>query len=283
MGLQGGILATPVAEGDYLCFASGRGAVLCLDPHSGSVRWQAQSGGQVVSAPLIAAGQLLITSVDGSLNAFELTTGNPQWRFQTGGAIRTAAVIHEELLIVASWDGHLYGLTFEGNLAWKVDLSPARPTSLSAGDGHIVFFDDFTEEIRSIPLAHSAGAGLNEKSWRLPAGHHPGIRPVLVSGLVCWVSHGDDRIVCVDAATGMRRWATKVGSSPLTPVTESDQFIVACRDGQLSALDFKTGAERWQEQTGFLFTSEPALSNGVLHIGGSDKMLYTFDIELEGK
>ncbi len=210
----------------------------------------------------------------GDLVALELESGRQSWFFRTGGAIRAAPVAADGQVIAGSWDGHLYAVTTEGGLAWKADLAPARPGALAVGHGRVVFFDTATGDVRAVTATQEADAWRIDVLWSLPTGRRAGIWMAPAPGVLCVTSRDDDRVRCVDAASGAPRWTAAPGRSPLAPLLTGAELVVPSRDGRISAFDLESGAERWRVETAIPLTSEPTLSHGVLYVGGRDRAVY---------
>lgn len=278
MGLRGGILGTPAVAGDLICFASGRGTLVCLDWRSGLKKWERSISGSVVTAPAIMNDQVFFASEDGSLNSLELMTGKLRWTFKTGNAIRATPVINDGHVIVGSWDGNLYAVTSEGTLLWKAELSPARPGAVAAGPQGVVFFDTATGDLRSITVVSDASAWQINEVWRIPTGNRTGVQPVLAQGMVCFVGKGERHVTCVDAANGVQQWTITMANAPLTPVVKGGQLVVASRNGQIATFDLKAGVEIWRTETGIPFSSDPKIWEGVFYVGGSDGAVYALGV-----
>jgi outer membrane protein assembly factor BamB len=281
MGVSGGMPAPPVIADNFMYFGSGRGMLGCLDSGTGKLRWETPIGAAVAATPAITNDQIFFASEDGSLIALELQTGRKQWVFKTRDAIRAAPVVSDGRVIVGSWDGNLYAVDAKGALVWKKDLSPARPTAIVIADERIVFFDSATGDVRAVLAKQTAGAWQIEEEWRIPTGRRTGVQPVPAPDMVCFLGGGDARVTCVDVVTGATRWTTAVVSAPLTPVVNGKHLLVASRDGHISALDLQSGAEQWKVETGISLSSDPAVLDGVLYVGGKDQAVYAFALEPE--
>lgn len=88
-----------------------------------------------------------------------------------------------------------------------------------------------------------------------------------------------DYVYCHNAQTGDEKWATLIGSAPLTSrmTLQNNRLYAACEDRFLYCLDINTGQVLWKEQnTG---TCSPiSYLNGVLYyLGGGDGKLHAVD------
>jgi outer membrane protein assembly factor BamB len=90
-----------------------------------------------------------------------------------------------------------------------------------------------------------------------------------------------DYVYCHNAQTGEEKWATLIGSAPLTSrmTLQNNRLYAACEDRFLYCLDINTGQVLWKEQnTG---TCSPiSYLNGVLYyLGGGDGKLHAVDAD----
>ena len=274
MGLAGGFLSTPVVAGQLLVFGSRRGALHCLQARTGAEIWATRIDREVCAAPLVAAGQVFFASTDGTLTALALETGAKRWSFKTGHSIYAAPVVENDRIAVASWDGHLYALDVDGALAWDADLAPAQPTALELGAGRVVMFDSYDGHVRAVGIARDVDRWQATEEWRFPTGGRLDVRPVLADDSVYVAAPGENEMTCLNIDTGEVRWTSKPGAKLLTPVVDNERLIVASRDGQIVALDLRTGIELWRLTTGLTFSCPPALSDDVVYIGGTNRALY---------
>jgi outer membrane protein assembly factor BamB len=128
-----------------------------------------------------------------------------------------------------------------------------------------------------------------QKSWSLQTGDTmarascPPPSTLAVSGSKAYFGYGD-YLYAVDAFTGQERWRFKAGKagnfvgSPI--VSGSVVYVGSCGgsdDSYLYAVDANTGQEIWRFKTVAQLGDPPAVSEGVVYIGGDDSYLYAVD------
>jgi outer membrane protein assembly factor BamB len=75
--------------------------------------------------------------------------------------------------------------------------------------------------------------------------------PVIADGLLYYGSSADDKIYCLDAATGEQRWTFFTeGPVRLAPTIAEGRVFVGSDDGQAYCLDAKSGKLIWKTQLG---------------------------------
>ena len=76
-------------------------------------------------------------------------------------------------------------------------------------------------------------------------------QPIIVGGLVVFVSSADDRVVALDAASGQVRWEFVTGGPVrFAPAAWRDRLFVASDDGWLVALSLEDGRLLWKHRGG---------------------------------
>ena len=279
-GLKGGIRAAPLVAGNFTYFGSGDGKVWRLDLGLGAVQWETEVSGSVLAAPAIHEDQIFVADENGGLTALNVNTGQYQWSFQTAGAIWTRPHLREGVVITSSWDGNLYALDLAGKLIWKKEIAPlARPTAMAANDDLLILFDSARGELIGFVLGKEMNRSEIEQKWRFPTAQRTEVTPLLSGNSVCFASSANELLTCLDASTGTVHWTNTVASNSLSPTIYGDDLIFASRDGQVSAVNLRSGAEQWKIETGLSFGSEPVVADGVLYIGGTNRSLYALTLD----
>lgn len=96
------------------------GKLVCIDPETGSKRWERAAVDAIESEGLIFRNQIYIGTKSGSILRLDGATGEVAWRFDTGGATETPprgilcrGLVHDGKFYQGSDDGHLYCLTLD--------------------------------------------------------------------------------------------------------------------------------------------------------------------------
>jgi len=180
-----------------------------------------------------------------------------RWRFHAGGAMISSPVVAGGAVYVGSNDGRLYAVRrSDGARLWRFATHGAVTSSPAFFDGAVYF------------------------------------------------ASTDGSVYAVDAKSGLARWRFKTGgerrfSAPgihgITPANQMmpdpfDMFVsspaiaggvvyIGSGDGNVYALDARTGAERWRFATGDVVHASPAVANGLVYVGSWDRNFYALDAD----
>ncbi|HEY2594559.1 MAG TPA: PQQ-binding-like beta-propeller repeat protein, partial [Chloroflexota bacterium] len=234
----------------------------------------------VHTAPTIAADLVLLANDDGTLSAVDVASGARRWTFQAADVIRASPTLAGEHVVVASWDGMLHALTLDGRVCGSLDLGsvdqidpvPARPTRMVADGDLVVLFDVSVRAVRAFTLSLVNFSGAER--WCVRAGAAPDVAPVLFGDRVCWAEDDRGLVTCVDARSGETLWTQSAEDVPLPAARFGNTLMVATRGGQLAAFDPSSSQVLWRLGTSVSFSSPPAVGEGIVYIGGTDRMLY---------
>jgi outer membrane protein assembly factor BamB len=254
-----------------LYVTSGFRLVAQLDAATGRVGWRTRTEQPIHGAPTVAGGQVMAVALDNTLLTFDAATGKPGWTYQAlseSARILAASspAISGDTVVAAFGSGELIALrTVNGNDLWNNALSRASRTSALS-------------EIRDIPgrpviyrgdvfaVSHSgvfAATDLRTGTarWSLPV---VGITSPLPEGDVVYVVGTDGKLICASRESGQIFWVHDLNAGwvpkkkgglwgigartvpkPLwtSPIMVNTRLILTSSDGQLVALNAKTGAQ----------------------------------------
>ena len=183
------------------------------------------------------------------------TLHGTKWTFATGGRILSSPVLDRGTLYIGSDDGALHALNVAtGKSLWKFATGgPVRSTA-AVVDG-TVYFGSYDGQF------YSVSADKGELRWKFATG---GERRFEAKGL-----HGSTP-------------ATQTTSDPWdcylsSPVVAEGRVIFGSGDGQVYALEAKTGALVWKFATGDVVHASPAFADGRVFVGSWDSRLYALD------
>ncbi|MBN2352029.1 MAG: PQQ-binding-like beta-propeller repeat protein [Spirochaetales bacterium] len=261
----GAIDSTAAVGGGAAYFLSRDGFVYALDAAGGKLRWKFKTGGEkmedwdfLLSSPCLLDGVLYFGSGDGNLYALAAKSGKKIWSFKAEDAVHSAPAVTADSVYFGTSEGAVYALDRKtGALAWrfKTDGHPDCPKgevygSPSVGDG-IVYAGarDHTlyalkAEDGSLLFKSRVNAG-----WIIST-------PVIKDGLVMFGRTGDQTFYALDEAKTLAEgrpvfaWHYNArmyffGSG----AAAGDTVYFGNFNGRLTAVNLKTGAEKWVFQT----------------------------------
>lgn len=182
----------------------------------------------------------------------------------------------------------LHGVKWKFHTDGEVVSSPAVVNGvvyMGSNDGKLYAIDEATGAMR----------------WKFKTGARVSSSPAVANGVVYFGSY-DGFFYAVDAATGTLRWkfanagehrytATHLhGSLPVgeampdpfdvylsSPALWQDAVYFGSGDGNIYALDAKSGVEKWRFHTGDVVHASPAVADGRLYVGSWDSYFYALD------
>jgi outer membrane protein assembly factor BamB len=131
-------------------------------------------------------------------------------------------------------------------------------------------------------------AATGRTSWRLDSGRCAAASPAVSDGVVymaflnkppCNAPPGtaglDGEVVALEARTGKLRWRHRIGPSETSPLVANGLVYAGDWNGYVHALSARTGRELWRFRTGGQVKGAIALSGRRLYVGSYDHHLYT--------
>ena len=244
--------------------------VYAFDPRSGEVLWQRAGEYALTRSDIVGMGELAVGRNDrGDLVALDARTGELRWhvghrgqRFRPDVA-ESPAVVQTDVVFSAP-DGALYRVDGEnGAVRWRSPLDCDVTTSVAVA-GEDVYAGCADGRVFRV----SAADGSERSRIRLPA--VPEGRLAVLDHRVI-VPAGRGWIGAVDRALTRIQWEHRPGSplSVVQPLVWNDVVLTGNGDGQLIALDLRTGETVWIA----------ALSGSIRGLGRHDDLLLVGTIE----
>jgi len=179
-----------------------------------------------------------------------------KWTFATGGRILSSPVLDRGTLYIGSDDGALHAVdVVTGKALWKFATGgPVRSTA--AVDDGTVYFGSYDGRIYAI----SGDKG--ELRWKFTTG-------------------GERRFEAKSLHSSTL--ATQTTADPWDcylsiPVVAEGRVIFGCGDGQVYALETKTGTLAWKFAVGDVVQASPVFADGRVFVGSWDSRLYALDV-----
>ncbi|MBI4202361.1 MAG: PQQ-binding-like beta-propeller repeat protein [Chloroflexi bacterium] len=334
---NGPMHASPAVDAQHVYAATNDGRVVALDRDSGAEVWTYLVGAPI-NASLAKAGNLVYVGLrDGNILALNEATGKEEWKFATQGAVYSSFAIADGVLYAASTDGHFYSLDAQkGALRWKRGLDEWVLGTPSVVNGVVVFGTlngelymleastgrlrnqvGFRFAIDNSPMIIGNTAYVVTRAGRVVAYHYeqkarpfqkatwavwlnfyfwnmapfpapfPGTvwdvrlkneliyADMATDGKHIFVATYDGNLYALDAKSGKQAWKVKgVGRLQASPIVSGDTVILPASPGQLVGFDVATGEERWRHEVEGNFTASAVLAGGTLYLPTEEGYLY---------
>ena len=272
--------------GERVFAASPDGDVGAFDLKSGRALWRTKTkaslgGGTGAGASLVAVG-----SRDGEVLALDADTGAVRWRAAVSGEVLSAPAVADTVVVVRTVDGRLYGFAAaDGKLLWNEEQQVPRLTLRGAarpvivGDTVICGFDNG----RVMALNLADGAVLWDIAVATPRGRSELERlndidsQVRVLGDDLYVVGFQGRAAMLARESGQIWWSRDLSSFRGLDV-DDEQVVVSTADGELVALQRRTGVEIWRNSSlKRRSLSSPTLLGGLVAVADFEGYVHWFD------
>jgi len=119
-----------------------------------------------------------------------------------------------------------------------------------------------------------AAAEPGQLEWEFTTGGGVDSSPAVSGGYV-YVGSSDNKLYCLNAATGAKEWEFTTGGGVDSSPAVSDGYVyVGSHDGKVYCLNAATGAKEWEFIAGGSVESSPAVSDGYVYVGSHDGKVY---------
>jgi outer membrane protein assembly factor BamB len=180
---------------------------------------------------------------------------NLKWKFHTDGPVLSSPVVSNGILFIGSSDNNLYALdSATGALKWKFKTE-SRLTSSPAVAENTVYFLSYDSNF------YAVAADTGTLKWKFKtAGEHRYTARHL---------HG----AAPDAELMPDPFDFYLSSAAIW----NGAVYFGSGDGNVYALDARSGAPKWKFHTNDVVHASPAISGGTLFIGSWDSYMYALD------
>lgn len=232
----------PNVVGDtiYIACEDARLYALSLD---GSKRWHVDLNGRpsYKFTPGVGDETIVVGTETGDVHGIGLQEGSQRWLYQVDDSVQGPAAVNDGIAFVVDFSGTLHALaTADGSEQWTASLGTEAGAGAVVSDGNVYAggTDGFS--------AHSIEDG--SVLWTENAS--PETRPIIERGTVAFGENGN--VVCLDAASGSRRWRQTVAGDAVQSLTLGGDVIVAGSSDrtatEFSGLSIDDGSVKWTKE-----------------------------------
>jgi outer membrane protein assembly factor BamB len=245
----------PAVSGDTLVAASAEGRVEAFDRHNGKRLWATKLRLSLTGGVAIGGSRVFVSSTDGRLWALDLATGEKLWRRQVGSEVLAPAVADAEVVAVATADSRLVGFDADdGSPRWNYSSS-SPVLSLRAGSAPLLFEGAVIAGFangRVVAVSRDSGqlfwesrAGVSQGSSEIERLIDVAGDPLIADGVLFVVAYQGE-LSALDLRSGRRLWARKASSFGSLSEGYSNIYV-ATAEGSVIAFDRNGQGVRWEQ------------------------------------
>lgn len=286
------VLSSPAITGDHILFSTatdigpfspeGRGAIVCVDAHSGKEVWRyapdnhrATFSSPVVSGTSVVCGEGLHQVEDARITCLDLGTGRLRWEFRTKSHVESTPAIADGRVFVGAGSDGFYCLSLDPDSAGQPQVlwhAPAEDfadceSSPAVADG-VVYFGLGEGGAAICALQAETGKLL----WKLPT-QFPVFAPPTIADGKLYIAAGNGNYVqsAADLLHMKLQMMKEEGSN--------EQQLVEARErlkpiGVVSCIDLATRNVDWTFSAGDAILGAIACTMDSLYFGSRDGNLY---------
>jgi outer membrane protein assembly factor BamB len=277
-----------------LYVSSGFRGVAQLDATTGVQGWSTVTEQPIHAAPTVADGRVMVVALDNTLLTFDAATGAPGWTYQALSEparmlAASSPAVTGDTVIASFGSGELIALrTQNGNDLWNEALSRASRTSALSEirdiSGRPVIYrgDVFAVSHSGVFAATDVRTG--QQRWSLPV---IGLSTPLPVGDVVYIVSKAGEVICVARESGQIYWIRDLNEGVKTkkkggflgmggarapkplwsgPLMANDRLILVSSNGQLAALNAKTGEVQTRVALGDGSLLSPIAAGGTIYV-----------------
>ena len=257
----------------------------CLDAKTGELIWSFKTASHVESTPFISQGKLYFTAGADGVYCIDALEGQQIWHYE-GVHADMSPVVHKGIVYFGAGYGDYQILAVDtqtGREIWSKQMSYPVWGSPSVNE-RLVFFGlgrgTFSD---SAPIPAGKVVALNTETgdivWEHEAADAVLTAIAVQNGYVIFGSR-DGSVYCLQAADGQLSWQTDLGGPVVSsPAVTPKVVYAAAKNGYIYGLSADSGEMLWEFNTRVVtrnieLYSSPAIANGLLYIGSSDRYIF---------
>jgi len=286
------ILSSPCVIGNLLIFSTatdigpftpeGRGAIVCVDAHTGTEVWRysppnyrATFSSPVVSGDSVVCGEGLHQVEDARVTCLNLQTGERRWEFRTRSHVESTAAIADGRVFIGAGSDGFYALSLEpdpkgqAKVLWHLDASDYADCESSpvVRDG-VVYFG--LGEGGTALCAVQAETG--KLLWKLPTPYPVFAPPTIADGKLFLATGNGNYVQSASDLLAMKLQVLKDDEATEQQLADAAEKYKAV--GEVWCVDLATHAVDWKFSTSDAVLGAIAFHSDGLFFGSRDRHVY---------
>ncbi|MBK9925517.1 MAG: PQQ-binding-like beta-propeller repeat protein [Anaerolineales bacterium] len=245
----------------------------------GGVQWKFKAEGAIATSVVLADDIAYFGDQTGNLYAVNKNS-EKVWSFHTEKPINSTPSVANGIVYFQSNDGFTYALDAKsGELKWKVDTGPERPTDYDNISSSPAVQDGIVYIGGNNGKLYALNADTGAEVWTVDALGYNAVRssPAIDGDTVYFTA--ESTLLALDRKTGAEKWRYKAITITRSSPSIGEGIVVFGDSGSnIYAVDSETGVEKWKNRiTYYWVTSTATIANGMVYIGGDDSYLNALD------
>jgi eukaryotic-like serine/threonine-protein kinase len=281
------VFVSPAVAGDAVILGSCSGTLCALDRTTGKPIWFYDTGADGAAAqfhgePLLIGDRIVIPSdadPKGHLYSFDTASGDLLWKLAFPHGVAATPLLIDGRVVAVSAEGEVVSVNPKtGEVLWKEApagaLKPQPFIPSPAFSAKRIFFADNTTKL----FALDAATGVTVWRKTLPARTSTAL-VVVGDMLVLGTEDGYMNWIALESGDVKKRIRLEDGRPYGTPILAAPLLYVlaAGAQGNLIALDARSGATKWKQQTPKEWTTyRPLVTGSTVIVGSEEKDLCAF-------
>jgi outer membrane protein assembly factor BamB/tRNA A-37 threonylcarbamoyl transferase component Bud32 len=251
-----------------------------------------------------------VGAYDNNLYALNSITGEFIWKYPTDGGIVSKPAVYENNIYFGSEDARLHVISpHSGRVVWTYYSEGPIRSSPHIADRHVFIGSDDSNlhiinaatgrralkvdlgaPIRSTPLVYGENIYVGVESgefycidfrgkikWRVRAKRAITSSPAAADDIMYYGSV-DGNIYAIDAKTGWSIWRFRMDRGTISsPQVVNNQIFIGSADGNIYCIDTRSSKEVWRFNTGHQVSSSPTIHKDSVYCGGVDGFIYCIE------
>lgn len=237
--------------------------------------------GMFEGTPAIADGVAYVGGLDGYFYALDLATGDERWKYYSELGFRAPAAVRDGLVYIGDAEGRFVCLDAAGGkpqwgISTEAEINGGANFYLLPGkdgvpDKQCVLIGSQNDTLYCID------ARTGDVQWTYKTGDMIQCSPTIIENRV-FIAGCDSVLHIVDADTGEGVAKVEIDQpTGVTPAAIGDRLYLATQGSQVLCIDWRTAKTIWtyeHDKHKNPYQSSPAVSQGILVIGGRDRMVH---------
>ncbi len=257
--------------------ASLTGVAASTPPGNLEVLWTYETGDTIDSSAAIANGTVYVGTGNGGLIAVDLVSGELQWEYSTDSFIgESSPALGVNAAYIGDLDGVLHAVRLkDGARLWTFETeSEIKSSPILVNDLVLIgSYDTFLYALES---------ETGKLRWKVQTDAQVHATPAVQNGLV-FIAGCDGAFRAIRVADGTEAYRIVSGAyTGASPVVVGDRAYFGTFGYEVMALDLNEREILWRYRNPdreFPYYSSATLSDGLLIVGGRDKLVHAIDAQ----